>query len=246
MGGWLPVLVWNENPLIGRRNHSEQRTPQKSVTTYLNLSCNTFGQPWSYIFYPINLRQYLHWTLPHHTYSLGSHFTASSIFHTLWRKNLYHHRVITKALFPYRWMLVGPCICSFLYVWIPLLNFCLRPYHTLIQHIWLWDCLKLLSISWLVSPPHVTFLSFCKSFYLLPGGNYFWVHQTFYLPWPHSVIQPRLTPFYYIFHKLGSFIYLILQDLVSVLSDIIEYHCPFYTVTEEAFHLWEHNRKNGW
>ena len=29
--------------------------------------------------------------------------------------------------------------------------------------------------------------------------------------------------------KLDGFVALILQDIVAVLSDVIEYHCPFYT-----------------
>ena len=40
--------------------------------------------------------------------------------------------------------------------------------------------------------------------------------------------------------ELGSLVDLIFQDLIFVLSDIIEYHCLFYILVYEAYHLREH------
>ena len=43
--------------------------------------------------------------------------------------------------------------------------------------------------------------------------------------------------------ELDSFVSLVLQYLIVVLSDVIEYHCPFYTVIYEACHLRKNSRK---
>ena len=45
--------------------------------------------------------------------------------------------------------------------------------------------------------------------------------------------------------ELDSFVSIILQDLIFILSDVIEYQCLFYMVIYEALKLREHRKKVG-
>ena len=43
--------------------------------------------------------------------------------------------------------------------------------------------------------------------------------------------------------KLHIFVALVFQDLIVILSDVIGYHFPFYTLIHEAYHIRKHCQK---
>ena len=94
----------------------------------------------------------------------------------------------------------------------------------------IWAGLQRLSVSWWLGPSPVPCLTFWKDFHFLPGGAFSGVHHSVALTQPHSVIYIHnflcapLQPM-----ELGIFFALAIQNLIVVLSDVIEYHCPVYT-----------------
>ena len=128
-------------------------------------------------------------------------------------------------------MVLESCIISFLCVELPFLGGFTRMHLILPQHLQIWNGIQLLYVSWWIVPSPVPYstcwqvFSFSARGALLPGFNIPLLRLDHTLECKHGFLRDPLHPM-----DIDIFVYIVLQDLIAVLIDSIEYHYLFYTL----------------
>ena len=133
-------------------------------------------------------------------------------------------------MFHFRCIVVGFCIIYPPCVQLPILGVfpCVPP--PPIQSIWIWDFFQIISVYWWISPQPINF-PYLGRFSIFLLGAFMMRSAIYFISLDHL-----LKCIYHFFHdifqsmKHDIYVYLVFQNLISILSYDIYWHCLLYTL----------------